>query len=121
MEEYFPCSTSLPARTVICVVHLSHSDRFKIEFQNSFNLHFHGSSEIRVKIAIQPEAIYRFNEISIKTPTQLFADLERRLLSLPRGERKQKQHNNTNRIAEIILKNKKITSSGISIFSYLQP
>lgn len=36
-EEYFPYSTSLPAKDVTCVIiDLSYSDRSKIKFQSSF-------------------------------------------------------------------------------------
>ena len=33
-----------------------------------------------VKIAVIPKAIYRFNAISIKIPTQLFTDMERTII-----------------------------------------
>ena len=40
MEECFPCSTFLPSLAVIFVVDLNHSDRYKMEFQSSFDLYF---------------------------------------------------------------------------------
>ena len=40
MEEYFPCPTLLPIDTVTCVIDLSHSGRYKMESQTSFDLHF---------------------------------------------------------------------------------
>ena len=33
-----------------------------------------------VKIAVIPKAIYRFNAISVKIPTQLFTDMERTII-----------------------------------------
>jgi hypothetical protein len=38
-------------------------------------------------MAIPPKTIYRFNTIPIKIPTQLFTDLERRILNII-GEKK---------------------------------
>ena len=52
-----------------------------------------------MKIAILPKAIYRFNAISIKIPTQFFTDLER---AIPHMKKK-------NRIAKTILNNKRIS------------
>jgi hypothetical protein len=60
-----------------------------------------------VKLAILLKAIYRFNVIAIKIPTQFFIDLERTILKF-------NWYNKKLRISKTILKNKR-TSGGISI------
>jgi hypothetical protein len=58
-------------------------------------------------MAILPKAIYRFNAIPIKIPTQSFTELERKICKLIWNNKK-------TRIAKTILNNKR-TSDGITI------
>jgi hypothetical protein len=60
-----------------------------------------------VKMAVLPNAIYRFNVIPIKIPTQLFNELERAICKFSWNNKKP-------RIAKTLLNDKR-TSGGISM------
>ena len=63
--------------------------------------------ELTVKVVTLPKAIYRFNTVPIKIPTQFFKDMERENLKSIRKNKKP-------RIVKTILNNERI-SGGISI------
>jgi hypothetical protein len=66
-------------------------------------------------MAILLKAIYRFNAIPIKIPTQFFKDMKKQFSNSP-GKAKQNKtkQTNKNRIAKIMLNNKR-TAGGITI------
>jgi hypothetical protein len=73
-----------------------------------------------VKMAIIPKAIYRYNAIPIKIPTQFLIDLEQTIFNFI-WKTKQKNNKKNPRIVKIILYNNG-TSRGITIpdLNYIQ-
>ena len=78
-----------------------------------------------VKMALSPRAIYRFNAIPIKIPTQFFTEIERAICKLiwnnkkqNQNKTKQKQKQKKNRIAKTILNNKR-TGGEPKVFLFL--
>jgi len=67
-----------------------------------------------VKMAILLKAIYRFNALPIKIPTQFFTELERAICKFIWNNNNNNNNNNKNRIVKAILNNKR-TSVGITI------
>jgi hypothetical protein len=65
-----------------------------------------------IKITILSRAIYRFNAIPIKIPTQFFKDMERAILNFT--WKNNNNNNNKTRRVKTILNNKR-TSGGITI------
>ncbi|KAL1764589.1 vomeronasal type-2 receptor 116-like, partial [Sigmodon hispidus] len=97
MSEYSPC-LSLISFFLTAEVY---TQKYPIKINGKINI---------VKIAILPKAIYRFNALPIKFPTQYFLDLERTILNFIWNNRK-------TRIARTILLNKR-SSGGITIFDF---
>ena len=65
-------------------------------------------SQNKVRMAILPKVIYRFNAIPIKIPTQFFTDLERTICDFIKNKQTK------NRIVKTILYHKR-TSRGITV------